>query len=194
MASKEIHQDPWKQDQINLFNCEWEILSMIHDNLKIFSQNVRKNSLIVNTILETQSPFNIIFIQEPPYQDHWWWTLFYFLFSLYFILILILIFLFIEQLGLGFISHAVTSVTNWWRSHKTDHGTWENEVEGSGTKWCHTAWTTHASLILYAWSFRVGYTVAKHGLWVIVYKVDYFVLGTLSSFLVLLQYKSCFLT
>jgi len=38
---------------------------MIHDNLKIFSQNIRKNSLIVNTILETQSQFDIIFIQEP---------------------------------------------------------------------------------------------------------------------------------
>jgi len=37
-------------------------------------------------------------------------------------------FLFLEQLRLGVISHAVTSVT------KTDHGTWENEVEGSGTK------------------------------------------------------------
>jgi len=35
---------------------------MIYDNLKIFSQNVWKNLLIVNTILETQSQFNIIFI------------------------------------------------------------------------------------------------------------------------------------
>ena len=34
--------------------------------IKIFSQNVRKNSLIVNTILETQMSFDIIFIQEPP--------------------------------------------------------------------------------------------------------------------------------
>ena len=39
---------------------------MIYDNLRIFSQNVQKNSLIVNTILETQSQFDIIFIQEPP--------------------------------------------------------------------------------------------------------------------------------
>ena len=38
---------------------------MICDNLKIFSQNVYKNSLIVNTILEAQSSFNIIFLQEP---------------------------------------------------------------------------------------------------------------------------------
>jgi len=54
---------------------------------------------------------------------------FYFLFSFIFFS-----FLFLEQLGLGSISHAVTSVTNWWRSHKTDHKTWENGVEGSGTK------------------------------------------------------------
>ena len=39
---------------------------MICDYLKVFSQNVWKNSLIVNTILETQTDFDIIFIQEPP--------------------------------------------------------------------------------------------------------------------------------
>jgi len=38
---------------------------MICDVLKLFSQNVCKNSLIVNTILETQASFNIVFIQEP---------------------------------------------------------------------------------------------------------------------------------
>jgi len=37
---------------------------MIYNNLKLYSQNVCKNSLIVNTILETQSSFDIIFIQE----------------------------------------------------------------------------------------------------------------------------------
>jgi len=37
---------------------------MIIKNLKIFSQNVCKNSLIVNTILETQVHFDIILIQE----------------------------------------------------------------------------------------------------------------------------------
>jgi len=39
----------------------------ICDVLKLFSQNVCKNSLIVNTILETQMSFDIIFIQEPPW-------------------------------------------------------------------------------------------------------------------------------
>ena len=37
---------------------------MIYNNLKIFSQNVRKNVLIVNTILKTHSHFDIILIQE----------------------------------------------------------------------------------------------------------------------------------
>ena len=39
---------------------------MICDILKIFSQNIWKNNLIINTILETQSAFDIVFIQEPP--------------------------------------------------------------------------------------------------------------------------------
>ena len=42
---------------------------MIVHNLKIFSQNVRKNSLILNTILETQHHFDIILIQEPPWSE-----------------------------------------------------------------------------------------------------------------------------
>jgi len=37
---------------------------MILKNIKIFSQNVCKNNFIINTILETQYAFNIIFIQE----------------------------------------------------------------------------------------------------------------------------------
>ena len=37
---------------------------MIYDNLKLYLQNIHKNSLIVNTILEIQSLFDIIFIQE----------------------------------------------------------------------------------------------------------------------------------
>ena len=37
---------------------------MIYKDLKIFSQNVWKNSLLINTILEVNSSFDIIFIQE----------------------------------------------------------------------------------------------------------------------------------
>jgi len=42
---------------------------MIVENLKIFSQNVRKNSLLVNTLLETLTHFDIILIQEPPWSE-----------------------------------------------------------------------------------------------------------------------------
>ena len=38
---------------------------MIVKDLKIFSQNVQKNNFIINTILEVNYNFNIIFIQEP---------------------------------------------------------------------------------------------------------------------------------
>jgi len=40
---------------------------MITKNLKIFSQNVCKNSLNVNTLLEILVHFDIILIQEPPW-------------------------------------------------------------------------------------------------------------------------------
>ena len=100
-------------------------------------------------------------------QDRWRWTLFYFsLFILfYFSGFLFVYFLFLEQLGLGVICHAVTSVTSWWQSHKTDHETWENIVEETRTKRRHTTWTPHVGLMHYSWSFRVGYTVVStdHG-------------------------------
>ena len=79
--------------------------------------------------------------------DEGLYFIFSFHFSFYFSFLFLFNFLFLEQLGLGFISHAVTSVTNWWCSHKTDHETWEKEVEDSRTKRHHTAWTTHAGLM-----------------------------------------------
>ena len=42
---------------------------MIVRNLKIFSQNVRKNSLVINTIFKTHNHFDIILIQEPPWSE-----------------------------------------------------------------------------------------------------------------------------
>jgi len=39
---------------------------MIVKNIEILSQNICKNLLIVNTLLETQTQFDIILIQEPP--------------------------------------------------------------------------------------------------------------------------------
>jgi len=38
---------------------------MILKELKVFLQNVQKNNFIINTILEVNQNFNIIFIQEP---------------------------------------------------------------------------------------------------------------------------------
>ena len=38
---------------------------MIFENIKVFSQNIYKNSLIIYSILEMCSDFDIIFIQEP---------------------------------------------------------------------------------------------------------------------------------
>ena len=38
---------------------------MIIKGIKIFLQNIWKNNLVVNTILETQFSFDIIFIQKP---------------------------------------------------------------------------------------------------------------------------------
>jgi len=43
--------------------------TMIVKKLKILSQNVHKNSLIINTLLETQNQFDIISIQEPPWSE-----------------------------------------------------------------------------------------------------------------------------
>jgi len=40
---------------------------MILKNLKVLSQHVWKNHLIINTILETQTHFDIILFQEPPW-------------------------------------------------------------------------------------------------------------------------------
>jgi len=37
---------------------------MIIKKIKIFSQNMQKNNLIINMILETHFKFNIVFIQE----------------------------------------------------------------------------------------------------------------------------------
>ena len=44
---------------------------MIVKNLKIFSQNVCKNSLLVNTLFKTLVHFDIILIQEPLWSEIW---------------------------------------------------------------------------------------------------------------------------
>ena len=67
MAPDEIRWNPWQQYQINLLFGKQQEENIILKNLKILSQNVRKNHLIINTILKTQSQFDIILIQEPPW-------------------------------------------------------------------------------------------------------------------------------
>jgi len=42
---------------------------MIIRKLKIFSQNVRKNSIITSSILESYTQFDVILIQEPPWSE-----------------------------------------------------------------------------------------------------------------------------
>ena len=66
MAQQKIHRDPWKQVKIDLFSYEQYCL-MICNVLKFFSQKIHKNKLIIDTILEIQLSFNIVFIQEPPW-------------------------------------------------------------------------------------------------------------------------------
>ena len=39
---------------------------MILKDLKIFSQNIHKNYVLTNLILENNKNFDIVFIQEPP--------------------------------------------------------------------------------------------------------------------------------
>ena len=53
MAAEEVYQDLWKQSQIYLLYGKRQESTMILRNLRIFSQNIHKNSLIVSTILET---------------------------------------------------------------------------------------------------------------------------------------------
>jgi len=71
VALKEVFGNPWKQGQVNLFGWEREYKTMIVNKLNIFFQNVHKNSLIINSILETHNYFNIILIQELPWSTIW---------------------------------------------------------------------------------------------------------------------------
>jgi len=62
---KEISRTPRNQEELNLLNCKWN-LDIIIKSVKLFLQNVCKNRVLTNTILETNRNFNIIFIQELP--------------------------------------------------------------------------------------------------------------------------------
>ena len=67
MAHQKIWRDSCKQISIYLLPSELLKPTMIVQNLKIFSQNVCKNSLVLNIILKTLFHFDIILIQEPPW-------------------------------------------------------------------------------------------------------------------------------
>ena len=69
MAYQKVWRDLWKQISILPLLCERLKSTMIVWNLKIFLQNVHKNSIVLNTILETLFHFNIILIPEPPWSE-----------------------------------------------------------------------------------------------------------------------------
>ena len=70
MVHQNISRGLWKQEQINLFICE-QYSNMILKNLRVFSQNVWKNKILTNTVLEINKDFNIILIQEPSWSTIW---------------------------------------------------------------------------------------------------------------------------
>ena len=61
MALKRIHENLGQPKELNLFSHE-QFINMILKDLKIFSQNVQKNNFLINTVLEINQNFDIIFI------------------------------------------------------------------------------------------------------------------------------------
>jgi len=63
IAYKKVPGNLWNQEEYNSLSCKWGS-SINIKNIKLFLQNVQKNKILTNTILETNKNFNIIFIQE----------------------------------------------------------------------------------------------------------------------------------
>ena len=61
MALKGICENSGQLKELNSFSCK-QLHNMILKDLKIFSQNVWKNNFLINTILEVNQNFDIIFI------------------------------------------------------------------------------------------------------------------------------------
>ena len=72
ISLKEISGNLRQQKQINSLSYKWS-LNISIKKIKVFSQNVCKNNLLTNTILEAQREFNIVFIQKLP------WSIIYFI-------------------------------------------------------------------------------------------------------------------
>ena len=70
MAQLETTRILWKQKDLNSLSYEQQS-SIILKDLCIFSQNICKNNFVINTILETQFLFGIIFIQKPSWSHIW---------------------------------------------------------------------------------------------------------------------------
>ena len=56
---------------ISQFTQPWAVFKNDYNKINIFFQNIHKNNLLTNTILEAQRGFNIIFIQKPPWSIIW---------------------------------------------------------------------------------------------------------------------------
>ena len=67
---KQVSETSWKQKSINSLSCKQQP-NVILNEIKIFSQNIQKNNFIINTILEIQTFFDIIFIQELSWSFIW---------------------------------------------------------------------------------------------------------------------------
>ena len=61
----------WEQVKVHPFRRECRDSTMILKSLKILSQNVCKNALIVHSLLKTKNHYNIILIQEPSWPEIW---------------------------------------------------------------------------------------------------------------------------
>ena len=124
---------------IKLEECKWKVQKVEFLGVVIGLEGIKMKDEKIKNILSSSQMVDLVFL--------------YFTFYFYFIFDLFFYFLFLEQLGLGLISHAVTSVTIWWHSHKTDHRTWENLVEDLRTNdvlqhrhHMLASWTIHSCL------------------------------------------------
>ena len=129
------------------FSCQTTSSIMFVACSQLFCSSFMNSSTRGISICTMRSPFHVSSSQMVDLVP------LHFIFHFYFHSVLLFYFLFLKQLGLGLISHAVTPVTTWWHSHKIDHETWENLVEDLRTDdiiqygyHMLALWTTHGCL------------------------------------------------